>query len=107
MPAIGVEIVHEVERDVLVQRLVDGVVGRDEADGIAVGRRRQHVLHADIAASADVVLDHDRLAELFRQVLGEQARDGVVGSAGGERDDEAYRPHRIVERVAGADNKQA
>ena len=86
----------------LVERGVDGVVRRDEADGVAVGRRRQHVLHADIAAGADVVLDDELLAELFRQVLAEDARDGVVGAAGGERNDEAHRPRRIVERVGWA-----
>jgi hypothetical protein len=96
-------VAHEVERDVGVERLVDGVVRRHEADGVAVGRRGQHVLHADIAAGADVVLDDELLAELFRQVLAEDARDGVVGAAGGERHDEAHRPRRIIERVARAD----
>ena len=91
---------------VLIERVVDGVVGRDEADGVAIGRRRQNVLHADIAAGADVVLDHDRLAELLRQILAEEARDGIVGSAGGERNDEAHRPRRIIERIAGAGDEQ-
>ena len=85
----------------LVERRVDGVVRRDEADGVAVGRRCQHVLHADIAAGADVVLDDELLVELFRQILAEDARDGVVGPAGGERNDETHRPRRIIEAWLG------
>jgi hypothetical protein len=46
-------------------------------DKAAVGRRRQHYFHADIAAGANAVLDDKLLAEIFRQVLAEDTRDGV------------------------------
>ena len=98
VPATGVLSCTKSKGNVLVERGVDGVVRRDEADRIAIGRRRQHIRHADIAAGADAVLDDDRLAELLRQVLAEEAPDRVVGAAGRERNDEAYRPRRIIER---------
>ena len=68
-----------------VERCADEVVRADEADGVAVGRRGQVGLGADIAAGADAVLDDELLAEMFRQVLAEQPRGGVVGAAGRER----------------------
>jgi hypothetical protein len=99
-------VVHEIERDVFVERGIDGVVRRDEADGVAIGRLREHVLHADIAAGAGAILDHERLAELLRQILPEEARDRVVRPTGRKRNNEVDRPRRIIDRQTGCAQHQ-
>ena len=86
----------------LVERRVDGVIRGDEADGVAVGRRGQHHFHADIAASANAVLDDKLLTEIFRQILTEDTRDSVVGTARRERHSEAHRTRWIIERQCNA-----
>ena len=55
-------------------------------------------MHADVAAGAGPVLDDELLVEMLRQILAEQARDDVVGTAGREADDEVDRLGRIIER---------
>jgi len=95
-------VANEIERQLVVERRIDGVVRSGEADGIAVGRRAQHRRHADISASADLVLDEDLLAQAFRQILSNDACYGVVWPAGSERHDPMYRPCRIGLRPHGA-----
>src|SRR5262249_11702296 len=95
VPATGRAVANKIERQLIVERRIDGIVGSGEADGIAVGRRAQHRRHADISASADLVLDEDLLAQTLRQILSNDACYGVVRSAGSERHDPMYRPCRI------------
>src|SRR5262249_40596463 len=67
--------------------------GVDEADGIAVGRRRRERREADFAASAGAVDDHDLRAatEVLLHVGRERPRDEVGAAAGRERDDQGDR----------------
>ena len=101
-------VADEVERHVLVERRVDGVVRTGEGDRVAVGRRAERRRHADIAAGAGPVLDDELLPQVIRQVLADDARDDVVGAARRERDDPAHRPRRIGLRArdAGGDRQR-
>src|SRR2546430_12876065 len=56
---------------------------------------------SDVCSSdlgADLVLDDELLAQLFRQILSDDARHGVVWPTGGEPPDPAHRPRRIALR---------
>jgi len=57
-------------------------------------------LGADIAARAGVIFDDHRLAPFAREPFGENARDGVGGSAGREWHDDL---DRMVREVCGLD----
>ena len=48
---------------------------------VAVGRRLQHELGGEVARAARLVLDHDRLAELFAEPVSDEPRHDVGGSA--------------------------
>ena len=50
-------VADEIERKLLVERRVDGVVWTDEGDRVAIGRRVERGLHADIAGRAGPVLN--------------------------------------------------
>jgi hypothetical protein len=88
-------VANEIERQLVVERRIDGVVGSDEADGVAVGERAQRRRHADISTGADLVLDDKLLAQAFRQILSDDARHSVVWSAGSKRHDPMYRSRGI------------
>ena len=62
---------------------------------VAVGRGAHHVLPAQRAAGAGLVVDDHRGAQRLAQRLGDDARDDVAGAAGGEGDDDADRLVRI------------
>ena len=60
------------------QQRVDGERPADaDPDGGAVGRGLGHRVGADVAAGAGLVVDDERLAELFLQMVGDQAGDHV------------------------------
>ena len=68
------------------QRRVDrDVAGRDDADRVAVGRRLRDRIDADVAGSADLVVDDHGLAERFAERLAEDAAEDVGQPAGRER----------------------
>src|SRR5262249_55612244 len=85
----------EIKRKLLVKCRVDGVVRADEGDRVAIGRRVERGLHADIAGRAGPVLNDKLLSEMIRQVLADDARHDVVGAARRKRDDPVHRPRRI------------
>ena len=62
-------IADEIKRKLLVERRVDGVVRADEGDRVAIGRRVERGLHADIAGRAGPVLNDKLLSQMIRQVL--------------------------------------
>jgi hypothetical protein len=74
-------VANEIERKLLVERRVDGVVRTDEGDRVAIGYRAEHRLHAYIAARPGPVLDDELLPQMIRQILADNARDDVVGAA--------------------------
>jgi hypothetical protein len=100
-------VAHVIERQVLVQRLADGVVRRHEHDGVAVGRRVDHGLGRDHAALAGLVLDHAGLAQVRLQPVAEDAGDDVVWPAGQKADDELDRTDRILVGGDGAAQRDA
>jgi hypothetical protein len=55
---------------------------------------------------ARLVLDHELLAELFRQPLADQARQDVGGAARRIADQEPHRPRRIFQRRRGARKRE-
>src|ERR1700757_4600738 len=92
----GREFLHRIER----QRLVDGGADRgavgDEADGVAVGRLREHPARCRDAARSGLIFHHETLPELVAELLGRET-GGDVGDAGGcERQDEADRTVGII-----------
>ena len=62
----------------------DQLGARAEKERVAVGRRASHRCGADGAAGAGAIVDHDRLAQLDRKLLGDEARGGVGATARGE-----------------------
>jgi hypothetical protein len=85
------EILADIVRQVFHQADVDGVAGRAQQQGVAVGGGLGDDVRAEYAAGAGAVVDQDALA----QCLGESRRQGARGdvhrSAGGKGHDEAYR----------------
>ena len=86
----GVAHVHKGK--VFVERRPDRIVGRDEHDGVAVGRRIDHRLRRQHAAGADPVLDDERRTEVLGQPFAHDAGNDVVRPAGREADHEAHGP---------------
>ena len=64
---------------------------RDQAERVAVGRRPRELDRADVAAGAALVVDHHRLAEGSRELVGDQAAHRVGAAARRERHDPADR----------------
>src|SRR5262249_41261867 len=63
---------------------------------VAVGRRLDDFARADDAGAAGLVVDHDRLAELPSQSLGDDARDEIGRAARGEWRDDGDLARRIA-----------
>ena len=61
--------------------------GRRDAERVAVGCGLRHLRHADIAAGAGPVLDHDRLVQVVRNNR-LQRPDHDVGAAAGRKGDD-------------------
>src|SRR5262249_13094808 len=65
-----------------------------ETDGVAVGRAFSERVDPRQAAGAGADLDHDLLAELGAQRIGQGAAEQIGRAAGGERHDQPDRPVR-------------
>jgi hypothetical protein len=74
--------------------------GIGEAERIAVWIGAGDLLGAEAAAGADAVFHDELLAQAHRELLRDQAGDGVGAAARRERHDEADRPLRPA-RIAG------
>ena len=85
------EIAHRIERQVAVEAGHRGEPAVRQQQGVAVGARMGRRLHADDAAGAAAIVDHDGGAEVRRQRLAEHARHGIDRAARRERHDEADR----------------
>jgi hypothetical protein len=72
-----------------------------QAERVAVGRGLGDRVGAEIAARARLVLDHEVLAELVLEVIGDQPHHQVGGRAGAERHDQLDRPGRPALRQGG------
>jgi hypothetical protein len=89
------DVAEEDERQLVVERRVDGARHADHQQRVAVGRRLHDGLGRDVGAGAGPVLDDDRLPQPRRQPLPDDAGRDVGRAARGEPDDEAHRPRRI------------
>src|SRR5437588_5275603 len=72
-------VADEIKRKLLVECRVDGVVRADEGDRVAIGRRAERRLHANIAGRAGAVLDNNLLPKMIRQVMTDDACKNAVG----------------------------
>ena len=80
----------------IVERGMHGVGDRDHRDGVAVGRRARRVFGADHAAGAGLEFHQELLAQPLAQLVGNDARPGLVDAARIERNDDPHRPRRII-----------
>src|SRR6476619_5514801 len=78
------------ETEFVVERRVDGGCRPGRKKCVAVGRRAHDHFSGCVGAGAGPVLDDDGLAEVLRQPLPDQARENVVRTAGGRRDDNTH-----------------
>ena len=92
----AVEILDRIERQLAVEPRHVGQAAVRQQQRVAVGRRFRDRVHADDAAGAAAVVDHDGLAEARGQRRAQHARDGADRAAGRERHDQADRFRRIV-----------
>ena len=74
-------VLEEIEAELVVERRVDGIGRIDQQECIPVGGRAHDGLGGEIVSGAGPVLDNDWLAELFRQLLADQARHEVGRAA--------------------------
>ena len=93
------EILHRVERQALEQRGADGVAVGDQRKGVAVIAAGERGAGRCDAARARHVLHHEALAELFAELLRDEARGNVGDATRAERQDEPDRPGRVRLRL--------
>jgi hypothetical protein len=86
------EVLHRIERQVVVEADIDGKGAGGEQDGVAVRLRVGDIAHADIAAGAAAVLDDEGLARRLAQRRGDDAANEVRRAAGRVGDDDLHRP---------------
>src|SRR5262245_42062393 len=96
------DIADEIEIELVVEGRIDQICRRDKEERVAVRRRAHDRFGADIAATAWPVIDHEWLAEPLRQPWSDEARQDVLGAAGGNGDDQAHWPQRIRLRPSDA-----
>ena len=94
-PATGATSSDEIEAELFVERRIDGVHCAAEQQRVTVGGRTNDRFGRDVAARAGPVLDNDRLVELLRQPLADQARNDVEVAARRKADQDTHRPRRI------------
>ena len=83
----GREIRGRIERELAVERLIDGErPGRGEQQGVAVRLRLGDEIAAGVSAAAGAVLDDELLAEIVTEFLRQDARHHVHRSPGRSTD---------------------
>jgi hypothetical protein len=80
-PADGSTVADEVEGKLFIQVSINGIIGSNEPECIAIGRGAKDGSHADVSASANPVFYYDLLAQFLRKELADNPGDGVVGAA--------------------------
>src|SRR5215472_11181712 len=91
-------VADEIETQVVVECRVPRIRRRSFQQGVTIGRRPRDNLRGEIATSARPILDHEWLAETFRQPLADQPCTGVKWTARGKADEQMYWPRRIIQR---------
>ncbi len=85
------KILERVVGELFVEARIDHEGGRRHQDRVTVGRGVRSIAHANIAASARLVLDIELLAEIIRELLRQQSRHDVTGPGWRKRHDDAHR----------------
>ena len=87
------DVARRIERHRRHQLGVDAErAGRRDKKLVAVGRRLEHEIDADVAVGAGPVLDDERLAMLAGQLFGGEAREQIDRAARRAGCDDAHRP---------------
>ena len=94
-PGYGRNVADEIVVELFVKRCVDSIAQRGQQERVAIGRRAYGNFGPDSGAAARSVLDDELLAKPLREPLPDQSRRYVEPAAGGNRNDDAYRPGRI------------
>ena len=81
--------------EALVGRRGNRMGASDETERVAVRRGFRDGIRRDVAAGAGLGLDDDRLPELLREAVGDDARQRVGGAAGGKSVQQPDRARRI------------
>jgi len=92
------EIPLGIVRNLGIEARVDDEVAAGGEQRVTVRRRARRGADAEIAAGAGHVLHVELLPEKLAELLGKQARGGVVRSAGGDRNDHPHGPARVCLR---------
>ena len=91
------EVLHRVVAELLVERRIDAHRrARRHQQRVAIGRRLDDRVDADLLARAGTVLDHEGLAELLFEHLRAHPRQDVGGARRRERHDDRGASRRIV-----------
>ncbi len=88
-------VADEVEIQMLIKRGIDRVRRHGQQQRVAIRRRLDDQLGADVGAGARPIFNDERLTELFRQPLADQPPDDVGRTSGRHGHDHAHRPRRI------------
>ena len=104
----AVEILDRIERQRAVKPGHVSHAAVIEQERVTVRRRFRDFVHADAAAGAAAIIDHDRLAEPLAERIGNQPRDRIDGATRRERHDQADRMRRVVvgKSAAGAEDEE-
>jgi hypothetical protein len=101
----GRDIAQEVVIELLIKRGVNGIRRGDDEERVAIGGGVGDIGGRQIAARAGAIFHHDRLTELLRQRLREDAGDDVGPAAGRKADDDVDGPRRIGVGEGGLDQR--
>src|SRR5580704_3932982 len=100
--AYRLDVADKIEIQMLIECSVDRVAGIDQEQRVAVGRSPDDSLGTEIASGAWFVLDDKGLPEMLRERLRDQARRDIRGAAWRERNDDARRACRVIDRKSRA-----
>jgi hypothetical protein len=79
--------------------------GRGDAERVSVGRGLRHLRHADIAAGARPILNHDRLMQFLRNERLQRPNHDVGAAAGRKGDNDLDRLIGIGAGYAGGEQQ--
>jgi hypothetical protein len=89
------DVTDEVERKLVVERRIDGVVDADQQQRMAIRRSMRDHLGGDVGAGAGPILDDEGLPQTLRQPLTDQSRMDVAHTPRRSANDQVHRPCRI------------
>jgi hypothetical protein len=94
-----IEVLERIVGHLGVDQRVDDEARVHHQNGVAIACCLRDAAGANRAAPAAHVLDDKLLAEMLRELLRDEAANGIVLPAGRERNDHAHRPRRVGLRL--------